>query len=161
MQKLVSNGVLVLAGLFGPEAVGRADRPIICYDNDPRFRQLQRFFTILDSPAIDYAADFLFAADHHGLDWRLLPSIAIIESGGGKDYRNNNIFGWDSGRRKFSSVQQGIHEVANRLRNSSLYKHKDLNGVLQTYNGNEEYPVRVRNLMRRLGPRQPAASRSN
>jgi hypothetical protein len=161
MKKLVSNGVLVLAGLLAPDATGIAERPIHSYSNDPRLKQLRDFFTRLESPAVIYAADFLLAADRHSLDWRLLPSIAIIESGGGKDYRNNNIFGWDSCRRKFANVQQGIHEVADRLRNSKIYKNKDLDELLQTYNTNEEYPMRVKNVMRRLGPRDVGQFRLN
>jgi hypothetical protein len=161
MKKLVSNGVLVLAGLLGPEPTGSADRPVHCYRNDPRLKQLKDFFSRLQSPAEVYASDFLIAADRHSLDWRLLPSIAIIESGGGKAYRNNNIFGWDSCRRKFVSIQHGIHAVADRLRNSKLYRNKDLDGLLQTYNEDEEYPLRVKSVMRRLGPRHAGQLRSN
>ena len=161
MRKLVSNGVLVLVGLVGPAATGNSDRPIHSYCNDPRLNQLRIFFAKLNSPAIDYSTDFLVAADRHSLDWRLLPSIAIIESGGGKEYRNNNIFGWDSCRRSFATIQEGIHEVASRLQNSKLYKNKGLDQMLQTYNTNEEYPVRVKNLMRRLGPRRVGDVRSN
>ena len=161
MRKLVSNGVLALVGLVGPAATGNSDRPVHTYCNDPRLNQLRAFFTRLNSPAIEYSTDFLIAADRHSLDWRLLPSIAIIESGGGKEYRNNNIFGWDSCRRSFSTIQEGIHEVASRLQNSKLYRNKGLDQMLQTYNTNEEYPVRVKNLMRRLGPRRPGDFRSN
>ena len=161
MKKLVSNGVLVLAGLLGPEATGTAERPVQCYQNDPRLQQLKDFFTSLRSPAVEYVTDFLIAADRHSLDWRLLPSIAIIESGGGKDYRNNNIFVWDSCRRKFLNVQHGIHEVADRLQNSKLYRNKDLDGLLQTYNTDEEYPLRVKKVMRRIGPKQSGRLQSN
>jgi hypothetical protein len=64
--------------------------------NDPRLSRLTKFFADRDCPLRDSAMDFLVAADQNELDWRLLPSISIIESSGGKDYTNNNVFGWDS-----------------------------------------------------------------
>src|SRR5437870_3248921 len=60
---------------------------------DPRTDRLKKFFARLHCPVIYLAADFVHAADDNHLDWRLLPSISVIESGGGKAYKNNNIFG--------------------------------------------------------------------
>lgn len=119
---------------------------------DPRLPVLEMFFEEYDSPVQHLAPDFLEAADEHELDWRLLPSISIIESGGGKAYKNNNIFGWDSCRRSFPTVRQGIHVVASRLANSKLYRDKDLDGILRTYNPREEYAGLVKSVMRKLGP---------
>src|SRR5271163_4510892 len=93
--------------------------------NDPRLSRLQKFFGQRDCPLREAAADFLIAADRNELDWRLLPSISMIESSGGKDYRNNNVFGWDSCRESFTSVREGIHFVAAQLANSKLYKDKN------------------------------------
>ncbi len=99
--------------------------------NDPRLSRLTKFFADRDSPLQDAAKDFLVAADQNELDWRLLPSISFIESSGGKDYRNNNVFGWDSCKERFSSVRAGIHYVAAQLGKSRRYKDKDINGKLQ------------------------------
>jgi len=85
------------------------------------------------------------------LDWRLLPSISIIESSGGKDYRNNNVFGWDSCRESFTSVREGIHFVAGQLANSKLYKDKTLDSKLSTYNPLPDYPRKVKAVMHALG----------
>jgi hypothetical protein len=129
--------------------------------NDPRLHRLKQFFAERDCPLRDAAADFLVAADQNALDWRLLPSISIIESSGGKDYRNNNVFGWDSCHESFPSVRAGIHFVANKLAKSDRYKDKSLDRKLQTYNPNPEYPVKVKAVMRALArnapPRVPAA----
>jgi hypothetical protein len=129
--------------------------------NDPRLHRLKQFFAERDCPLRDAAADFLVAADQNALDWRLLPSISIIESSGGKDYRNNNVFGWDSCHESFPSVRAGIHFVANKLAKSDRYKDKSLDRKLQTYNANPEYPVKVKAVMRALArnapPRVPAA----
>ena len=51
----------------------------------------------------------------YALDWRLLPSLSFVESSGGKAARNNNLFGWDSGRAAFSSAAAGIRAVASSL----------------------------------------------
>ena len=119
---------------------------------DKRLHKIEQFFADRDCPLRDSAADFLEAADRNDLDWRLLPSISMVESSGGKDYRNNNVFGWDSCHESFSSVGEGIHFVASQLANSKLYKHKSLDGKLRTYNTNPDYPHRVKAFMRVMDP---------
>lgn len=139
MPIMVSNKVLT------PKAVYRPSQ------DDPRLRALQEFFADRDCPLSHSAADFIAAADQNQLDWRLLPSISMIESSGGKDCRNNNVFGWASGREEFTSVQAGIRFVAARLANSKLYKDKDLDAKLLVYNPQPEYALRVKAVMRKLG----------
>jgi len=120
--------------------------------HDPRLQKIEQFFADRDCPLRDSAAVFLEAADRNDLDWRLLPSISMVESSGGKDYRNNNVFGWDSCHESFSSVREGIHYVASQLANSRLYKDKNLDGKLRTYNTNPDYPHRVKAFMRVMDP---------
>ncbi len=126
-----------------PHSVGR---------QDPRLARLVEFFDSLGSPVRDLAPEFLAAADRHGLDWRLLPSISVIESGGGKNYSQNNIFGWGSATRGFASIRGSIDWVARRLAISNLYKGKDLDGILTTYNPRPGYRARVKSVMRMLAP---------
>jgi hypothetical protein len=86
----------------------------------------------------------------------------VIESSGGKYFRNNNIFGWDSPNGKFASIKEAIHTVASRLSNSKLYKNKNIEEILRTYNTNADYPGRVRRLMTTISPaRIPVVSFSN
>jgi hypothetical protein len=120
--------------------------------NDPRLELLSQYFADRNCPLRDSAADFLKAADQNELDWRLLPSISMIESSGGKDYRNNNVLGWDSCRESFPSVQAGIHFVASKLAKSKLYKNKSVDQKLSTYNPQPDYLPRVKAVMRALGP---------
>jgi hypothetical protein len=119
--------------------------------SDPRLSQLQKYFGDRDCPLRDSAKDFLIAADQNELDWRLLPSISIIESSGGKDYRNNNVFGWASCKEKFTSVRAGIHYVAAQLGKSRRYKGKSIDTKLQMYNPLPEYSQRVKAVMRAIG----------
>lgn len=127
------------------------DPPV--YKTDPRLMLLKRFFEQRESPVARLSRDFLLAADRNRLDWRLLPSISIIESGGGKAYRNNNIFGWAGCEEQFPSVRDGIHVVAGRLANSKLYKNKNLDAKLATYNPDPDYRPLVKSVMAQIGPR--------
>jgi hypothetical protein len=144
---------LLVGGLLGlPAVMGVSHEvPKANVDHDPRLRRLQEFFGQRDCPLREAAADFLIAADRNDLDWRLLPSISIIESSGGKDYRKNNVFGWDSCREGFTSVREGIQFVAAQLANSKLYKDKNLDSKLSTYNPLPDYPRRVKAVMHALG----------
>jgi len=142
-------GLLATPVIVSVQQPSQAPRP---EPDDPRLRLLWQYFADRDCPLRDSAADFLVAADQNELDWRLLPSISMIESSGGKDYRNNNVFGWDSCRESFPSVQAGIHFVASKLAKSRLYKDKSLDQKLATYNPQPEYLNRVKAVMRALGP---------
>jgi hypothetical protein len=119
---------------------------------DPRSVRLKKFFTKLHCPVSDLADEFVHAADDNRLDWRLLPSISVIESGGGKAYRNNNIFGWNQGLQIFPTVRAGIHEVAFKLAKSPLYQNRDLLGKLRLYNPDESYPDAILTVMNRISP---------
>lgn len=124
---------------------------------DRRLVILQRFFQERDCPINKFARDFLEAADQNGLDWRLLPSISLLESGGGKDYEKNNIFGWDNCKQNFPSIRDGIHAVAERLANSRLYHDKNLDDLLRTYNpARPDYPRRVKSVMSQISA-EPSA----
>ncbi|HSW49512.1 MAG TPA: hypothetical protein VLH09_05020 [Bryobacteraceae bacterium] len=153
-MRLALKCAIVLAGLLAVDVATSGSRREAApdYGDDPRLLKLEHFFGRLQSPAHSIAKEFLLAADKHGLDWRLLPSLSILESGGGKACRNNNILGWDSCRKAFPSDAAGVHYVAERLSVSSLYRSKSLNEKLRTYNPHGDYPQRVRSLMRRLGP---------
>jgi hypothetical protein len=143
--------VLSVPAISGPVRVTTESK----YLNDPRLARLTGFFEALDCPAAYLSEDFLSAAERNGLDWRLLPSICLLETSGGKQARNNNLFGWDSGRRYFTSARAGIHEVAERLAQSDLYKGKTLHSKLRTYNPQPSYAARVGAMMKRLGPADP------
>lgn len=163
-MKRFSHGLVFLAALLGPGSAGNpqadpATLPVKNKPADPRLARLRRFFLERKAPIHNLAEEFLAASDRHKLDWRLLPSISIVESGGGRQASNNNIFGWDSGRQRFHSVKEGIHHVAARLGSSKLYKNKSLNGILRTYNRHADYPPRVISVIQALGPAAIPATR--
>ena len=154
MKKILSSGLVFAGMLSNPVAVTNAETPdpASVYGNDPRLESLNRFFQKSDCPAQDFSAEFLLVADQNNLDWRLLPSISIVESGGGREARNNNLFGWDGGDAIFASVRAGIHAVAARLGNSKTYRDKGVDEILRIYNPDAKYPGIVKSVMRRISP---------
>ena len=159
-MRVARRGVLVLLGLLAANSATSTSQTVTPadYQNDPRLLKVKQFFRDHDSPGQVFAEDFLLAADRHGLDWRLLPSLSLIESGGGKNFKNNNILGWDSCEQEFPSVSAGIHHVASRLAESQLYRDKPLNSKLALYNPNRQYPGRVQRLMAQLALNPTPAS---
>jgi len=135
---LCSAGVVEL-GFPQPPGADRAGR-------------LEAYFERNGVPLAQYAQEFVTAADQSGLDWRLLPVIALVESGG-RVYRHNNIFGWASGRARFESVPQAIRHVAQHLAVAAPYAGRDLRGKLRAFNpANRWYPDYILKKMRDVAP---------
>lgn len=153
MRKLFAGGLFVMGVASVPVAISPGQtlpHPVRDYSNDPRLHTLRSFFRRWECPAERYCPTFIEAADAYHLDWRLLPSISFVESTGGKAALNNNLFGWDSGRAQFSSPAEGIHTVGYQLSHSELYRAKNLDGLLATYNPNPDYAQLVKSVMRRI-----------
>lgn len=141
----------MIAGLLAAPAAFTQNPHAPQPKDDPRLTRLKNFFAGHASPLAAFAQDFLSAADRNGLDWRLLPSISMVETSGGKTDKNNNIFGWNSGRSRFSSVHAAIRTIAAKLSTSRLYRHKDVDQILRTYNKRPQYAERVKTMMRTIG----------
>ncbi len=157
-MRTVSTGLVVFAGLVAAPLANPAEKPPASPE-DTRLVRLQQFFEEKACPALRFAEDFIQAADRNSLDWRLLPSIAIIESGGGKAYKNNNILGWGNGNFRFNSIREGIHEVARSLATSPLYRNKTVDQILRIFNPErDDYAARVKQVMREIARTQVASS---
>jgi hypothetical protein len=154
MRKLLSSGLAIFAGMVSMPAPGSMHSEQKVPVADRRLARLQSFFGMSDCPAKEYSYDFLSAADRYKLDWRLLPSLSYLESTGGKSARNNNLFGWKSGRATFQTAQASIHEVAYRLTHSHLYQSKTLDQLLAIYNPAGNYAQRVKSVMAQIAPAQ-------
>lgn len=157
-QLMVAFGLLVLPVTMRLERTAAAkpapppSKPQQPVSPDLRTVRLEKFLSRLRCPVTYLAEDFVRAADDNQLDWRLLPSISVIESGGGKAYRNNNIFGWNNGNTLFPSVRAGLNEVAFKLGKSPLYRNRDSVGKLRLYNPDETYAASVLTVMNRISP---------
>jgi hypothetical protein len=148
-----------MAGLLGGSSPAAPDLPPVLpavKQTDPRLIRVREFMREHACPAHIYAEDFVLAAHRNNLDWRLLPSLSVVESGGGREACHNNIFGWNSCRTGFKSPRDGIHRVAGWLGRSRLYQDKSLDALLKTYNPYPHYPGIVKSVMNQLGPAELA-----
>lgn len=154
MKYYLHSGLVLMAGVLGAAAAtGYADHnPAPGRKSNIREAILRRFLKESRSPVESYAETFILEADAHHLDWRLLPSLAVVESGGGQRNRRNNIFGWDNGASRFSTAAEAIHHVAEALAESRPYKGKDLQGKLAAYNPTPGYLRVITAVMQRISP---------
>lgn len=115
---------------------------------DPRVAKLEAFFTRFSSPLGIHTDAFLEAADKNGLDWKILPAIAMVESTGGKHTPSCapfNPFGWSSltspcGFWRFGSFNEAIGYVAEKISYGDLYsrfqKERSISSLADVYNEN-------------------------
>ena len=154
MKRLLPPGCMIFAGILGIAAASlQADQDMTKHRRkfDLREAVLRKFLKERQCPVHDYAGVFIAEADANGLDWRLLPSLAMVESGGGKHAPGNNLFGW--GKSRFASIGDAIHHVASVLSSGKPYRGKDLDAKLATYNSvRTDYKAMVTQIMREISP---------
>lgn len=77
----------------------------------------------------------------------------MVETSGGKHGTPSNIFGWNSGRTRFPSIEAGILFVAGRFAASPIYAGRTAMGILQKYNpARKVYPLKVTKYMLEMAP---------
>ena len=89
-------------------------------------QKIELFFRVNrgNAPLADYAEKFVEVANKYGLDYRLLPAIATVESSGGKNnFRKYNAWGW--GNKSFGSFEEGIETVGKGLKTGYIDKGRD------------------------------------
>lgn len=96
---------------------------------DPRIGILTKFLGKYNSPLTEYTKDIIDKADKYGLDWRLIPAIAMQESTlclkAPKDTNNCWGFGiYGKKRTSFDNLSQAIEVVSKTL--ASEYQGKGL-----------------------------------
>ena len=155
MKRFFSSG-LIFAGVLGMAAAAvQTDQDVTKNRKkfDLREAILRKFLKEKHCPDQEYSEVFISEADIHGLDWRLLPSLALVESGGGRTAKGNNLFGWANGKSTFTSIGDAIHHVARALSYGQAYRGKDLNGKLMTFNHGPDYRAMVQDIMNQIAPR--------
>lgn len=112
-----------------------------------RAQKIDAFFTSRENaPLAGYGIYFVQAADKYGIDWKLVPSISVIESSAGinacrfKDGTlKYNAFGWGGCTIAFKNYQEAIDTVTKNLaghnpKTERHYKGKTIDQVINTYN---------------------------
>lgn len=85
---------------------------------DGKIRQLRLFLESYNSPLATFSTDFVFMADRYGVDWKLVPAIAGVESTFGKfiPQGSYNAYGWANGNFYFQSWPESIEIVTRTLK---------------------------------------------
>ncbi len=94
---------------------------------DARAKIIENFFKGYNAPLAEFASEFVNVADKYQLDYRLLPSIAMQESNGGRKIieGSKNPFGYGiygGSVLRFTSYGESIERVGKGLREDYLNK---------------------------------------
>ncbi len=75
-----------------------------------------------NTPLEEYSELIVEISDKYSIDYRLIPAIAMKESGGGAsvDPASHNAWGWGNGQTYFSSWNSAIEIVAKTLKNKYI-----------------------------------------
>jgi len=101
-----------------PAASGTLRTNIV--EEDARITIVRDFFRKYNSDLLPYATDVISAADKYGLDYRLIPAIAMQESNLCKKAPKNSYNCWGFGIygkkvTRFENYQEGINTVTKTL----------------------------------------------
>lgn len=90
--------------------------------NDPRPYIVERF--LARTPLEPHAEYIVEVSDKYGIDYRLIPAIAMKESGGGTaiDLASHNAWGFENGSTYFPSWEYAIDRVGSTLKNGYISK---------------------------------------
>lgn len=103
---------------------------------------IDSYFHKIGAPLEGYGMKFVLEAEKNGIDWRLLPAIAMRESTGGISACKrvpNSVFGWGSCKISFDSIDESIETVAlslggNNPNTAHHYEDKTVTQILKKYN---------------------------
>ncbi len=125
---------------------------------DQKAKIIDTYFKERSMPLYGTGKTFVLVAEKYGLDYRLLPAIAIRESSGGKAACGYNPFGWGSCKmHNFHSYEESIEALGKNLggaRQSTAryYAGKTVKEKLYYYNGTvvPTYPDEVLAIMDKI-----------
>jgi len=124
---------------------------------DNRAEILKGFLEQYNSPMVNEAENFVKYADKYDLDWRLVASIAGLESGFGKHipYESYNAWGWGvygDNVIRFESWEEGIETISHGLRTRYLKDRPESDPYVigPTYASSPTWAVRVTFFMNRM-----------
>ena len=121
-----------------------------------RTKKIDYYFSSRNLPLAGHGLKMVEVAEEYGLDWRIIPAIAMRESTAGKfACKNvpNNPFGWGSCEIGFDSIDQAIETIGHNLSGknpvTAEYYSGDLESILDNYNGLVvlEYAEQVMSIM--------------
>ena len=120
------------------------------YALDTRTKAIQNVFKKYNSPLVDQAVFYVKYADEFGVDWKLLPSIAGLESTFGQFLMpgSYNAYGWGGGYIYFESWEDGIRVMNKALRENYINRGAtDVWSIGPIYAESSTWSARVNNFM--------------
>lgn len=130
-------------------------------DQEAKALAIDTYFKTRGMPLAGTGMTMVEEAGKNGLDWRLLPAIAVRESTGGKfacKGATYSSFGWGSCKISFSSHGENIEVVAKNLGGNNpntarYYADKTMVQKLRAYNSVvPRYAEQVIDIMDAIGP---------
>lgn len=105
-----------------PAQIGNLANSVVTGDARPQI--LKNFLELNNSPLIPYSEYLVQIADKYSLDFRLIPSISMVESTGGKviPAGSHNAWGFANGETRFQSWPYAIEKVAQTLKEDYINK---------------------------------------
>ncbi len=136
-------------------------------ERQAKAEKINTYFGNKNLPLEGHGMEMVMVAEKYNIDWRLIPSIAFIETTGGKfacpktykvtgDIRYTyNVFGWGSCSIKFESYNEAFEILGKNLsgnnpKTARHYKGKDTVGILESYNPRHvvsDYPEKIMRIM--------------
>lgn len=125
---------------------------------EARAQAIDSYFKDRSMPLHGTGMTFVLVAEKYGLDWRLMPSIGVRESSGGKAACGYNAFGWGSCKlHNFHSYEEAIESLGRNLGGANkntarYYAGKSTLEKLYYYNGTviPSYPAEVIAIMDKM-----------
>jgi hypothetical protein len=114
---------------------------------DERAEKIDSYLAQWDLPLSGYGTERVAASDQYGIDWRILPALAMLETTGGKNLcdnvrnviRNKNAFGYGGCSIYFATFEEAFDAVAKTIsgngeNTADLYSGKTIEEILEVYN---------------------------
>lgn len=116
-----SVSVLGLQNISSPQVSQKGEPP----REDIRIRVLRRFLSDYSSPLVEFSDVLVSTADLWGLDYALIPAIAMQESGGCKKIPENSYNCWGYGvygtqTTMFDSYPAAIAQIAKTMKEAYI-----------------------------------------
>ena len=155
-QNIEANGLLAFNQVIGQKA----------NDLKSKADAIDTFYKEHNMPLEGMGMKMVEEAEKNEIDWRLLPAISVIETGGAQKRflcknpkAQNNPFGWGSCKIGFKSFDEAIEVVAKNLGGNNPntdqhYADKTTKQILQKYNPPSivpDYADKVMKVMDEIG----------
>ncbi len=120
----------------------QTDADLLQKEREEKAAKIDAYFTQNGMPLAGYGMKMVTEAEKHGIDWRLIPAIAIRESTGGLHQCKSvtySPFGFGSCKISFKSYDSAIEILATNLggdnpNTAAHYEGKTVKAILQSYN---------------------------